>query len=320
MKTKKKYRIRNWSEYNAALKQRASLTLWGDEAALSGWLETERSGKRGASRFYSDSAVECALMVQEVYHLTLRGAQGFLTSLFELMQVALPVPDYTTLCRRRQSAQPSVAATASTTASATATGGLHLVVDSTGLKIYGEGEWKVRKHGWCKRRTWRSLHLGVDAKSGQIMAAVMSEPRFTDKKALPLLLEQVEGEIQSVTGDGAYDGKGCYEAIAAREAKAIIPPFRNGRIRKEDVYASRNAALQRIRELEAQGLDGRALWKEDVGYHARSRIETTMMQLKIIFGDRLSSHDVPAQANPSFIRCMALNRMMQLPMPQSVAI
>jgi IS5 family transposase len=316
MKTKKQYRVRNWPEYNAALKQRASITFWVDESAQAGWLEGERSGKRGASRLYSDGAIECTLMVQEVYHLTLRGAQGFLHSLFGLMQLALPVPDYTTLCRRRQSAQMSVAATASAPTSR----GLHLVVDSTGLKIYGEGEWKVRKHGWCKRRTWRSLHIGIDARSGQIVAAVMSEPRFTDKKALPMLLEQIEGEVASVTGDGAYDGKGCYEAIAEREAEAIIPPFRNGRLRKEDVYAPRNAALQRIRELEAQGQDGRALWKEEVGYHARSRIETTMMQLKRIFGDRLSSHDFDAQANQGFIRCMALNRMMQLPMPQSVVI
>lgn len=321
MKTKKQYRVRNWREYNAALKQRASLTLWVDEAALSVWLESGRSGQRGASRLYSDCAIECALMVQEVYHLTLRGAQGFLSSIFQSMKVALPVPDYTTLCRRRQSAQLSVAASVS--ASASASGGLHLVVDSTGFKIYGEGEWKVRKHGWCYRRTWRSLHLGIDAHSGQIVAAVVSEPRFTDKKALPLLLDQVECEIHSVTGDGAYDGKGCYEAIASREAEAIIPPFRNARQRKEDVYAPRNAALQRIRELQAQGYDAheaRARWKEEVGYHQRSRIETTMMQLKTIFGDKLSSHDFQAQANQSFIRCMALNRMMQLTMPHSVAM
>jgi hypothetical protein len=155
VKQKKSYRIRNWREYNSALEKRASITFWLDEEAVSGWLESRRSGKRGASHLYSASAIECALMMQSVYHLTLRGAQGFLTSLFQIMNIPLPVPDYTTLCRRRQSISPSVAASAKP-----ASGGIHLVVDATGLKIYGEGEWKVRKHGWCKRRTWRSLHLG----------------------------------------------------------------------------------------------------------------------------------------------------------------
>ena len=317
MKTKKTYRIRNWPEYNAALKQRASLTFWVDEAALCGWLEEERSGKRGASRLsrlYSESAIECALLVQSVYRLSLRGAQGFLSSLLSIMGVSLPVPDYTTLCRRRHSAQLSVAASAS------ASQGLHLVVDSTGLKVYGEGEWKVRKHGWCCRRTWRSLHLGIEGDSGQIMAAAVSEPRLTDRAALPFLLEQVEGAIESVTGDGAYGSRKCYQAIADREAQAIIPPFRNGVVRKEKVYAPRNAALERIRELEAQGHDGRARWKEEVGYHKRSRIETTMMQLKTIFGDKLSARLFQAQANQSFIRCMALNRMMRLAMPDTVTI
>ena len=233
------------------------------------------------------------------------------------MNIPLPVPDYSTLCRRRQSLPLSVAVSAKP-----ASGSIHLVVDATGLKIYGEGEWKVRKHGWCKRRTWRSLHLGIDAQSGQVMAAVVSEPRLTDKAALPDLLDQIHSSIHSsihsVTGDGAYGSKGCYQVIEARQAQAIIPPFRNGRLRKEAVYSPRNAALQRIRELEKQGLNGRALWKQEVGYHRRSRIETTMMQLKTIFGEKLSARDFAAQANQAFARCIALNKMMTLAMPRTI--
>jgi hypothetical protein len=150
------------------------------------------------------------------------------------------------------------------------------------------------------------------------MAAVVSEPRLTDKAALPDLLDQVGGSIHSVIS-AALRCKGCYEAIEERAAQAIIPPFRNGRLRKDAVYAPRNAALQRSRELEQQGLDGRALWKQEVGYHRRSRIETTMMQLKTIFGEKLSARDFAAQANQTFIRCIALNKMMTLPMPQSIA-
>ena len=292
--------------------------------AAQSWLCTGRSGKRGASCFYSASAIQCALMVQGVYHLTLRGAQGFLQSVFGLMGLPLPVPNYTTLCRRRKTLEVNLTASASASASASvsasASGGLHLVVDGTGLKVYGEGEWKVRKHGWCKRRKWLSVQLGINRESGEVAAVVSSEHAWNDKSALPVLLDQMAGEIASVTGDGAYDARSCYEVIAARGAQAIIPPFRRARIRQEAVYASRNAAVQRIRELEAQAQAGRKRWKEEVGYHKRSRIEATMMQFKTIFGDKVSARNFESQASEVRVRCAALNRMMSLGMPISVAI
>jgi hypothetical protein len=315
VKKKTSYRVRNWGEYNAALVGRGRVTFWIDAQAAARWLEAKSSGKRGASCLYSSAAIECVLLVASVYGLSLRGAQGFVESIFALMGLPLPVPHYSTLCRRRKTLQVNLRANAGANA-----GGLHLVVDGTGLKVYGEGEWKVRKHGWCKRRQWLNVQVGLDRESQQIVAVASREHAWSDKSGLPLVLDQVKGPLASVTGDGAYDARSCYEAIAARGARAIIPPFRRAQHRREKVYASRNAAVARIRELEAQGQEGRKRWKEEVGYHKRSRIETTMMQLKTIFGDTVSARTIASQECEVRVRCLALNRMMSLGMPQSVAV
>src|SRR3982751_798340 len=168
---KPSYRIRNWNVYNDALVRRGSLTLWVDQAALQAW-RYQGPARRGAQFRFSGLAIECLPPPRAVYRLTLRATEGFSRSLFELMEVALPVPDYTTLCRR--------AATVRVTLPKRAEGPLHLVLDSTGLKVYGEGEWKVRQHGYSKRRTWLKLHLAVDPRTHEIRAAMVTDPGVTD--------------------------------------------------------------------------------------------------------------------------------------------
>lgn len=214
---KKSYRIRNWREYNAALVQRGCLTVWVDEAAVGGWHNRQKSGRRGASCVYSDSAVICALTLQVVYHLPLRATEGMLLSLFQLLGLALPVPDFSTLCRRRQRLSVPLGQNQGQNQS------VHLVVDSTGFKVYGEGEWKVRQHGWSKRRTWRKLHLGINEATGEVLAAVGSGPERADKQVLEELLaplEEAQVAVQQVSGDGGYDARECYGAIAKRGARA----------------------------------------------------------------------------------------------------
>jgi hypothetical protein len=147
MAKKQNYRIRNWGEYNEALRRRGSLTVWFDEQVLQGWYESERSGRRGRSRTFSNVAIQCMLTLKVVYQLPLRATEGLLASLVKLMGIELAVPDYTTLSRRQQQLEVVIARRPRS-------GPLHMVVDSTGLKIFGEGEWKVRKHGYTKRRTW----------------------------------------------------------------------------------------------------------------------------------------------------------------------
>jgi Transposase DDE domain len=303
------YRIRNWNDYNDALVRRGSLTLWVDQAALQAW-RYQGPARRGAQFRFSDTAIECLLTLRAVYHLTLRATEGFARSLFELMEVDLPVPDYTTLCRR--------AATVRISLPKRAEGPLHLVLDSTGLKVYGEGEWKVRQHGYSKRRTWLKLHLAIDPESHEIRAAVVSEPGVTDEEAVPALLAQEEGPISGAGADGAYDRRTVYEELGRRGARAVIPPRRDAKIRRHGNTSgprlARDENLRRIRQI------GRAAWKEESGYPKRSLAETAMFRMKTIFGDGVASRCSPQQATEAGIRCRALNIMTHQGMPQGVRV
>src|SRR5512142_1696116 len=213
------YRVRNWKRYDDALVRRGSLTLWVEEATLQAW-RFQGPTQRGAQFQYSDTAIECLLTLRSVYHLTLRATEGLAGSLFGLMGLDLDVPDHTTLSRR--------AATVPITLPKRAEGPLHLVLDSTGLKVYGEGEGKVRQHGYSKRRTWLKLHRAVDPRPHEIAAAMVTEPGVTDAETVPALLEPVE----SAAGDGAYDRQEVYDALESRSARAVVPPRRDAKIKR----------------------------------------------------------------------------------------
>lgn len=310
-KKKRKYRIRNWPDYDTALVNRGRLTLWLDEAALRNWRNREHTGKRGKPRVYTDQAIACALRLGAVYHLPLRATEGLLASLVALAGADVPVPDYSTLSRRRKTMNviPSAPVASSP---------LHLVVDGTGLKIFGEGEWKVRQHGTSKRRAWRKVHLAVDQETGIIRAAATTTNGISDGEMLPKLLEQVLQTICQVSADGGYDRRTCYEAIAQRGAKAAIPPRRGARIwqhgNSKAERLARDENLRRIRQL------GRAKWKRESGYHRRSLAETAMFRLKSLFGPTLRAKIDAAQDTETMLRLDALNKMTALGMPDSYAI
>jgi IS5 family transposase len=306
--TKATYRIRNWKQYNKALINRGSLTLWIDEDVLQAWKNTERTGQRGAPRRYADMAIMCMLTLMEVYHLALRQTQGLMLSLVKLIDLDLPIPDYSTLGRRRKSLDVHLPRQRPDKA-------IHIVVDSTGMKVFGEGEWKVRQHGYSKRRTWRKLHIGVDEATGEIVAAVATTNDVADHAVIDDLLDQVDGDIEQVSGDGAYDKRKCYQAIEARQATAAIPPrkdakiWRHGNSQKERLNRDEN--LRRIRQV------GRKQWKKEVNYHRRSLAETGVFRLKTIFGEKVSAREFEGQAVQMLVRCAALNRMTHLGMPDS---
>jgi hypothetical protein len=307
--TKPTYRVRNWKQYNDALVRRGSLTLWVDQETLQAW-RYQGPAQRGAQLQYSDLAIECLLTLRAVDHLTLRATEGFARSLFRLMEADLPVPDYTTLCRR--------AATVRITLPKKATGPLHLVLDSTGLKVYGEGEWKVRQHGDSKRRTWLKLHLAVDPRTHEVQAAMVTDPGVTDAETVPALLEQVEDPIAGAAGDGRYDRRVVYDALDSRSARAVIPPRRDAKVRRHGNSSgpplARDENLRRIRRI------GRKAWKEESGYHERSLAETAMFRMKTIFGDGVASRSPAQQATEAGVRCRALNIMTHQGMPQSERI
>jgi Transposase DDE domain len=308
---KAQYRIRNWSEYNAGLKQRGSLTFWIEESVLEEWIVEDLSGKRGASPFYSNIAILTMATVKAVYRLAGRQTQGFLESIFELMGIDLSVPDHSTLSRRIGKLQVVLPVVPKE-------GARHVVVDSTGVKVYGEGEWKTRQHGISKRRTWRKLHLGVDETTGEILAAVVTSNDVHDGEVLRDLLESIEGEIEQVSTDGAYDHRHCYDEITERGAKPVIPPRKDAVIWQ---HGNRKAPPHpRDENLRSIRKHGRKKWKRDSGYHRRSLAETTMFRFKTIFGGNLSSRKFDNQAVELFIKCAALNHMIRVAKPDSYKV
>ena len=238
-----KYRTTNWNTYNEALKSRGSLLIWLDPKM--NW-HGQPSGKRGRSQTFSDEAIQFCLSIKCLFNLPLRQAMGMAQSLLRLAGLHWPVPDYSTVSRRQKTLQVAIGATPTTT-------GLHLLVDSTGIKMLGEGEWKTKKHGADYRRQWRKVHLGIDASTLEIRAMEVTDNSIGDAPVLPALLDQIPADesIASVSGDGAYDIKDCYEAIALRAAHAIIPTRKNAKPWKANRCGAnaRNEILHTTRRL-----------------------------------------------------------------------
>lgn len=311
MKNKPAYRIRNWTEYDTSLRQRGSLTFWISRELLENWTTKEKTGERGASRTYTDAAIETLAVVKYLFRQASRQAEGLLASIFEMMKVSLPVPDHTTLSRRL--ARLSVRLPVKPTEQAR-----HVVCDSTGVKVYGEGEWKVRQHGYSKRRTWRKLHLGVDEESLEILVAGGSTNSVSDGEMLPGLLAEVRSEVRQVSADGIYDQRKCYEAINGLKARAAIPPRRGARIWQHgNTGAERLVRDENLRSIRKNGRKG---WKQECDYHRRSLAETTVFRYKVTFGERLDSRSIENQFNEMFIKCAVLNRMVHLGRPQSYKV
>lgn len=303
------YRIRNWSEYNVGLKQRGSLTFWLSEDVLDGWIEPSRTGRRGASPTYTDLSIATFETLKSVYGLAGRQTEGLLASLFELMGVELSVPDHSTVSRRKRKLSITLPVVHTS-------GSVHLVVDSTGVKVYGEGEWKTRQHGISKRRTWRKLHVGVNESTGEILAAVVTTNDVHDSEVFADLLEATEADIEQVSADGAYDNRPCYDALRARGATAAIPPQKNAKIWQHgNCKAPPHPRDKNLRVIRKRG---RKAWKRQSKYHRRSIAETTMFRLKAIFGGKLRSRTFDNQAAELLLQCAALNRMIQLAKPDTV--
>lgn len=312
---KKAYKVRNWREYNQALVDRGKIAFWITDEALKQWEEKQKTGKRGKPRLYSNLAIETALTLREVFHLPLRQVEGFLASILLKMGNALHAPDYSTLSVRATTLPVAIRVRAISNES------LHIVIDSTGAKVYGEGEWKVRKHGWSKHRTWKKLHLGIDEKTGDILLGEVTGSDTADCETLAPLLAQVAAEtpIDQVSADGAFDRRICYEVLRKRGVKRIaIPPQKNARIWRhgntKEERLPRDENLRRIRAV------GRVHWKEESGYHRRSLAETAMFRLKTVFTDKVRARSEAVQRVELLLRVKALNLMTTLGMPDSYVV
>ena len=306
-----RYRVTNWRDYNRALVNRGRITFWFDEAAVASWRAAKHSPKRGTPKTYSDTAIECALVLKAVFHLSLRSTQGFLSSVVELMELALPIPDYSTLCRRQRNLVSPLAA-------GNVHKARHVVIDSTGLKVYGDGEWRRRKHGTQARKSWRKLHLGVDDVTKEVVAVDVTQSNVHDSLALPGLLNGVAGAIGQVTGDGAYDTMACYQSVIERGAVAAFPPRRSARYAPHGddgpAASMRNTTIRRVRTW------GRYAWRDGSGATRQAIAENAMPRFKALFGDELSARCFDNQRAEGVIKCVALNRMTALGMPKTIRI
>jgi IS5 family transposase len=302
-KNKKKYKITNWGEYNRSLVKRGSLTLWISEDIIDWWYGTGHDT-------YSDQAIETMLTIKAVYGLPLRATVGFVQSLFDLLGIPLSVPDYTTISRRSEHLNILLQKTSKETTD--------LILDSTGAKVFGEGEWKVRKHGWSKRRTWKKLHIGIDS-DGEIRGVVMTDNNIHDSLVVDDILNQEKARITDFYGDGAFDTWETYHSLLAWGVTGFHIPPRTGAV--IHMHANNNRIpYPRDENLRAIRKTTRKQWKKTSGYHTRSLVENLMFRYKTIFGDHMSFRDVNRQRSEVMTKCNILNTFHFLGVPESCVV
>lgn len=309
------YRIKNWSEYNRSLIQRGSITFWFSEEAIDKWHSDIRTGGKGRPQIYSDDAILCALVIRTVYHLPLRGLQGFLYSLSSLLNLSISIPSYTQICRRAKHLGKTLKKFSNRQP-------CDIVFDSTGLKVYGEGEWKVRQHGISKRRTWRKFHIGMDPDSKEIIVAELTSngANSGDGKVAKRLMKKVPKRVKRVFGDGAYDGIDFRRVVENAGAEVIVPPPRDAIVHEDSLEPAITKRNDAIKEIIGFGDDdaARKLWKTLRNYHRRSLAETTMYRIKQLTGANLRSREWERQCTEGSVKCLVINMMTNLGMPRGV--
>jgi hypothetical protein len=301
---KMSFKVQNWPAYEAGLRRRGSLTLWIEDAALRCW---QTIGPSGQAR-YSEAAIQTSLMLRTAFKLALRQTEGLMKSVLTLMGLTLSAPDHSTVSRRAERLpmiQPAQVPR----------GPLHVLIDSTGLQVHGAGQRLEAKHGAKSRRTWRKLHLAVDAASGMIVAQTLTDQDVDDPSQVGSLLDQIDDPIVQVTADGAYDGAPTYQTIAQHGdgIEVVIPP------RATAVPSGElDTPTQRDRQLAMIAEQGRLAWQASTDYDQRSLVETTMGRYKTLIGPRLRARGFATQRTEAAIGVVVLNRMLVAGRPDSV--
>jgi hypothetical protein len=303
---KPRYKVTNWPEYNAALRRRGDVTIWFTDEAIAGW-RPAKTGGRGRPVEYSDVAIETALFLRQVFHLPLRQTEGLMNSLARLMEADIKIPDFSCISKRSIGLPRHILSKALEP-------GSFVIVDSTGLKVYGKDEWHQEKHDVQARRTWRKLHLAID-EHHQVLACELTTPEVGDTTAIPDLLAQITTPFETFMGDGAYDGEPVSQVVLAKQpdAQVIVPPH------KTAVFSA-TGNTQRDRHIETIARKGRTVWQQITGYNFRSYVELAMQRYKRIFGNTMKARALPQQKTEAWTSTSALNRMSSLGMPVSVKI
>jgi hypothetical protein len=306
---KQRHRVTNWPSYEAGLRARGSLTVWFTEAAIAAWGAEPRTGRGGQLR-YSALAITTALTLRAVFRLALRQTEDLIASIIGLLGLDLAIPDHSTISRRAEALEVPRPRPGREP--------VHLLVDSTGLKLCGPGEWLVEKHGTRTRRGWRKLHLATDADTGRIVASVLTDKDTDDGSRVGPLLDQVDGPVASFTGDGAYDRDDVYDGVAARHpAAGVIVPPRSSAVQSDTATTK---PTQRDRHLQTIAERGRMGWQRASGYNWRALVEADISRWKRVIGDGLRSQTDGRQEAEVAVAADVLNRMLELGRPEYVRL
>ncbi len=293
-------RKRDWKYYNQSLINRGSLTIWVEDSLSKTW---QIQPKIGRPKF-SSHVIEIGLILREVYKLTLRALQGFMSSILQLLKLPLDTPNYTLFSKRYVEVASKLPKLSSRRP-------YDLVIDSSGLKVFGEGEWKVKVHGASKRRKWVKLHIAVDPQSQEVVAAIATDEKTSDNIMFSKLIDAAPRSVKRVAADGAYDCQSCRKYLDERNIEGLIPPRKNAR---PDTKKELNLRNEAINIIQIFGGDKQAmtLWKKISGYSQRSLVETAFSRLKSTLGDKLRSRSQERQELEALLRCHIMNRMIRL--------
>lgn len=307
-KPREKYKLSNWSSYNSSLKKRGSLEVWLSDELEKDWYYTGTQ-KPGGEQLYSDTCIEFCLTIKHLFNLGYRQMEGFVKSLIKLSGMGLKIPSYTQVQRRSKTIKVNIKVRKTTK------GPIKLVIDSTGLKVYGEGEWKVRKHGWNKYRTWRKLHVASDGIDLEIISLVLTDNQVDDAEGGKEVMELIKCPMKSVAGDGGYD-KRTFRGCLPKGLPQLIPPRRDAVDSKGKVpqYDQRDEAVKRIKSISRED------WKKEIGYHIRSKSEVNMLRYKMTFGERMNARKMPFEKTEILIKAKILNQFVELGMPISYKV
>ena len=290
-------RTRNWRQYNKHLVQQGSISFFIDPKMFKTIEKTSKSKKRSRPLQFAEALIQMLLMLKIRYRLPYRALEGFAKSLFE--NRAFLIPTYSLICKR-------VATLTLELPKLQTNRSIVVILDASGAKVIGEGEWKVKIHGRGRPRKWVKVHIAVDAETQEIIAECTTTSNVADSTVAKRLLDKVPGKIKGVLADGAYDKKSGRDAVKSVGAKELIPPPRNARYRGTD--SDRDQAIAAIRGLGGD-LEARSIWGKLSGYNQRSLVETAFYREKRLFGDRLFSKSLYKQSVEHKARCVLLNQM-----------
>jgi hypothetical protein len=308
------YKVWNWSHYNKSLTNRGNLFFWIHTDALKKWKASKDPHFIGAPKQYSDDAILCLMTIKIVFKQPYRQLIGFMLSIFTMMGLSLRLPHFTTVAERARELGKQFKKLSSKNPK-------DLVFDSSGFKVHGEGEWKVRQHGKHKRRRWKKFHIAICPESHEIILAEATELEEMDCEVMPRLLKKCPRSVKQAIGDGAFDTANCYEAATESGLTLLTPPRRGAIHWSGDSLwkENRNKALAEIAGLGGDD-EARRIWKILRGYHKRSLVETAYSRLKGIFGGKLFGKRIDTQEVELMCKAMILNQMTRIGMPDGAMV